>query len=48
MAKGSYSMGLVGILAGVLVALQAIFIGSSSVRLTGGEHEAPAGHSEGH
>lgn len=44
MAKGSYTMGLLGGLVGVLVALLAIFIGASSVRLTGGGHEAPAAH----
>jgi hypothetical protein len=44
MAKGSALNGILGILAGVLLALLAIFIGASSVRLTGGGHEAPAAH----
>ena len=44
MAKGSNVPGLLGVVMGVLIALLAIFIGSSSVRWTGGGHEATAGH----
>ena len=44
MAKGSAVNGILGLLAGVLLALLAIFIGASSVRLTGGGHETPEAH----
>ena len=45
MANGSTTQGLLGLLAGILVALLAIFIGAGSVRLTGGGHEASGAHS---
>jgi len=46
MSNGSYAAGLAGALCGVLLALLAIFIGASSVRMGGGEHEASATHGE--
>ncbi len=46
MAKGSAAYGILGALAGVLLALLAIFIGSTSARLSGGaeSHTAHADH----
>lgn len=44
MEKGSYTVGFLGMLAGVLLALLAIFIGSSSVNWFGGEHDTAAVH----
>ena len=44
MAKGSATNGILGALAGVLLALLAIFIGSTSARLLGGAPEPHAAH----
>jgi hypothetical protein len=47
MEKGSYAGGILGAVGGVLLALLAIFIGSSISRAVGGHHEAAA-HSAEH
>jgi hypothetical protein len=46
MEKGSTVNGLLGGLFGVLVALLAIFIGATSVRLSGESHEPPGVHGQ--
>jgi hypothetical protein len=48
MDKGSYAGGLLGAAGGILLALLAIFIGSSIARAVGGHHEASAAHSTEH
>ena len=48
MEKGSYGGGILGAVGGVLLALLAIFIGSSISRAVGGHHEASAAHSAEH
>ena len=48
MARGSYTAGLAGLVGGILIALLAIVIGFSSVRMCGGDHEANAAHSAAH
>ncbi len=47
MEKGSYAGGILGAVGGILLALLAIFIGSSISRAVGGHHEAAA-HSTEH
>jgi len=37
MAKSSWARGFAGLICGVIVALLAIFIGATTVRLSGGE-----------
>ena len=46
MAKGSAAYGILGALAGVLLALLAIFIGSTSARLSSGAAESQAAHGD--
>ncbi len=46
MAKGSAAYGILGALAGVLLALLAIFIGSTSARLSSGTAEPHAAQGE--
>jgi len=46
MAKGSASSALLGGLCGVLLALLAIFIGSTTARLGGGEETPHATHGD--
>jgi len=48
METGSYGGGILGALGGVLLALLAIFVGSSIARTVGTHHEAPAAHSGEH
>ena len=48
MEQGSSGGGIVGALGGVLLALLAVFIGSSIARSLGTHHEAPAAHGTEH
>lgn len=48
MENGSYGAGILGALGGVLLALLAIFVGSTISRAVGGHHEAPAAQSAEH
>ncbi len=48
MGQGSYGGGIVGGIGGVLLALLAIFIGSSVARSMGAHHDAPAAHGTEH
>ena len=48
METDSYGSGILGALGGVLLALLAIFVGSSIARAVGAHHEAPAAHSGEH
>jgi hypothetical protein len=48
MEKESYGGGIIGAIGGVLLALLAIFIGSTLSHAVAGHHEAPTGHSAEH
>lgn len=48
MENGSYGGGILGAVGGILLALLAIFVGSSISRAVGAHHEAPGAHSAEH